>query len=176
VRNSISAWLISCCVFSLVTSLAVFVALWPPTRADAQATDSGALEPYGEVEVGQLPPASPSAGPHGLAPRKYPDPSALAQLKQSYGLSHKPGGSKPGPRPTRTPTPTPTRTATPTPTLTPAPTPTFTIAPTPTSTATPVPGPTNASFQGLQFSDSGGWVPPDTQVAAVACTPKTQPK
>jgi hypothetical protein len=93
-----------------------------------------------------------------MLPRKFPNVDVLAAQKAAFlpagaYKSNKGGHGKP------TPTPTPTATPTPTPTPTATPTPT----PTPTATPTPVAG---ASFPGLQFSDSGGWVPPDTTLAA----------
>ncbi len=86
-----------------------------------------------------------------ILPRKFPNVDVLAAQKAAFlpdgaSKSNKGGGGrghhgKPTPSPTPTPTPTPS----------------------PTPTPTPVSG---AGFSGLQYSDSGGWVPPDTTLAA----------
>jgi hypothetical protein len=125
-----------------------------------QPTSSGTTGPYSAVEVRQIPVANAAlAGPHRLVPRHFPNVNVLVHLKQAFAAGARPAPAKPSrgkPKPTRTATPTATPTV-----VAPTPTPT----PTPTATATPVP-PTAQNFSGLQFSDSGGWVPPDTTIGA----------
>jgi hypothetical protein len=143
-------------VRTLVAIIAVIlIAAGPRIAQAAPAGESVVIQSYGSVDVSQLPPATSNMGTWKGAPRKFPDSNALAQLKQSYKPTK---SSKPGPRPTKTATPTPTATVA-------GPTPTATATPTPTAVPGGMPPP-SASFSGLGFLDSGGWVPPDTTVAA----------
>ncbi len=132
--------------------------------ASSRARSADALTPDAVINVSQLP-APPKAQRAVLNPRHYPDSTELAQMKQQLA-QHKGtgGGSGHKPRKTPTPTPSPAPSSTPTPSFTP--TPATTPTPTPAPTPTPVPPPQNASFNGIGFVASGGYVPPDTAVAA----------
>ena len=136
----------------------VFIAIMSPARAQSAA----ALTPDAVVSVSQLP-APPSPRRAVLNPRHYPDSTELAQMKQQLA-QHKAAGGGSGRKPRKTPTPKPS--PTPTPSVSPSPTPSVTPTPTPAPTATAVPPPPNASFNGIGFVASGGYVPPDTAVAA----------
>lgn len=130
-----------------ILACGVALASLPASGAKAAGPSASVVEPYGRVEVAKLPSFRPSAGSAIILPRKFPNVDVLAAQKAAFlpTGAHKPdkGGGGGGGHGKPTPTPTPT----------PAPTP------------TPVPT-TSASFAGLQFSDSGGWVPPDTILAA----------
>ena len=118
-----------------------------PSAQAAPAPRSTTVKPYASVNVAELPSYQPAGASPIMLPRKFPNVDVLAAQKAAFlpAGAHKSG--KGGGHGKPTPTPTPTATATPTPTPTPV----------------PVSG---ASFPGLQFSDSGGYVPPDTILAA----------
>jgi hypothetical protein len=109
------------------------------------------ISPYAIIDVSQLPAPGPQTMELKVRGRHFPDAALLAAEKQALAK----GGGKP--TPSASPSPSPVPTATPTPSASPSPVPTAT----PTASLS-----TKASFNGIGLLASGGYVPPDTQVAA----------
>jgi hypothetical protein len=144
VQSRAGAILLAASTAALAISV-VSVAAWAPaSRADSGATVEASAP--STVNVRHLPAVSGigQANPPG---RHFPDPSQLQAWKDSLA-GGRPGPQKPRPRPTKTPTPIPSSSAS--------------ASPSPSGT----PSPAANSFRALQFSDSGGWVPPDTTLGA----------
>ena len=97
---------------------------------------------------------------HGRAPieipRHYADPALIGQIKARLAQGTNPSTSKGG---SARPKPSPTPSQSPSPTATPTPAPVATPNSTPVSFSTP-------PFASLGFFDGGGYIPPDTNLAA----------
>jgi hypothetical protein len=154
--------------FGLTLSMLLLGICGISSQAQAGSAETASVQvvlaPYGQTTVSELPAAQPLTGTVRGMPRKFPNPAALQLLKQALAGQEGPAAPKPqkannGHK--KHPTPTPTATPAATPTATPT-----TTGPTPTPTATPTPVSAASSFQGLQFTDTAGYCPPDTQVAA----------
>jgi hypothetical protein len=102
------------------------------------------------VDVSQVPTPARGRAPINIH-RHFANPSLLGQVKANLAAAgHGGGHGKPTPKPTPTPTPTPT----------PVP------SPVPISSGVSIPVPTVTSFDAMNLFSGGGYVPPDTTVAA----------
>jgi len=124
-------------IFALTILLAAMVAILAPVRAQDSASQSSVVSPYAIIDVSQLPAPGPQTTQLKIRGRHFPDAALLAAEKRA--LAH----GKPKSSPSPSPTPSTTPTATPSPSLS-----------------------SNTSFNGIGLLASGGYVPPDTAVAA----------
>lgn len=125
------------------------------------------------VDVTQVPTPGQGHAPVNVH-RHFANPSLLGEVKANLAAArkgtsgHGGGGGGGHGKPTPTPTPAPSPTPTPTPTSTPTPTPTPTPSPLPISSGVMSPVPMLTRFDGMNLYSGGGFVPPDTTVAAGA--------
>ena len=112
-----------------------------PVRAQDSASQSSVISPYAIIDVSQLPAPGSQNMKLKVRGRHFPDAALLAAEKQASAKAH----GKPKPSPSSSPSPSPSA----------------------SPTATPIPSLLiNAHFDGIGLLGSGGYVPPDTAVAA----------
>jgi hypothetical protein len=161
-------------IFGSVAGLLFVLAEAQPSKAQS----AQAAHPAPQIlvlkatEVDLSPPPTPGQprAPIPL-PRHFANPTLIGQVKAALAAPMKSSKGSTGSgnsghhgKPTPTPTPTSTSTSTPTPTPTPTPSPTPSTAPISSGVSSPVAMTT--SFAGMNLYSGGGYVPPDTTVAA----------
>ncbi len=137
----------------IVLSAAILAPL--ASAKDAPPTPKATVLWSVQVDVQQPPAIGTQTAPVRM-PRHFANPALIGRVKASLAAS----GKSPGPSKRGTPTPKPSRSPSPTPSASPSPT------PAPISSGVTNPLSTTQNFPALGFLNGGGYVPPDTTVAA----------